>query len=185
MIRTSMRKTLILALFVFLFSAGIASTTQAASGIVVAKATAKTSSQVKKATAKKQPVKAKKTAAKKTVRRGPCTYCRSLAEGVDKSKAANATQWKGLVIGMNDGEKSLVITEAPKLNRIKAYPQRSVRITDDTKIITEEGWDGDFTNLDIGYKIEVSGAYDPTKRIVRATTIEVLDTPPAPVTKTK
>lgn len=181
----SMRKTLILALFVLFISTGIADAAQAASQIVTAKATAKIATQVKKVPTKNQQVKAKKTVAKKKARSGPCAYCRSLAEGVDKSKAAKATQWKGLVIGMNDGEKSLVITEAPKLNRIKAYPQRSIRITDDTRIITEDGGDGDFANLDIGYKVEVSGAYDPAKRTVSASTIEVLDVPSAPVTKTK
>ncbi len=169
-----MRKLLILAIFALFISTGITRDAFTASNVVIAKAVAK-----------KAPVQAKKVVAKKKKVSRVCNYCKSLAEGVDKSTAAKAAQWQGLVIGMNDGEKSLVITEAPKMNRIKAYPQRSIRITDETKIITEEGWDGDFANLDIGYKVEVRGNYDAKKRIVSATSIEIIDVPSTPVTKTK
>lgn len=128
----------------------------------------------KKSVAKKSVVKkavVKKKAVKKSV---TCVRCRSSAEGADHSKAAKATSWKGLVIGMNEGEKSLVITEAPKLDHIKAYAQRSVRIIDDTKILNKDGGDSSFDKLDIGYQVVVYGSYDAKKRIISASSVEVV-----------
>lgn len=186
-----MRKTLTLAVFALFFLSALPLHTFAAT-------TAKTSVSTKTTVAKKPVVKApakkvvkkpvKKVAvAKKVVKKKvvACGGCRSKAEGVDNSKASKAAQWSGTVIGINEGEKSLVITESTKLNHIKAFAQRSVRITDDTKIINPDGLEQDFTNMDIGYRIEVHGVYDAKKRIVQATAIEIVKIPEGPITKTK
>ena len=165
-----MRKKLILAIFATILTLTTPSISLAATKAKVAS--------VKLTSAKKT---VKKTVKKAAV----CVRCKSRAEGVDNSNSAKATSWSGTVIGINDGEKSLVITEASVLNHIKAFDQRSVRITSDNKISNKDGEEKDFTNMDIGYRIQVKGVYDAKKRIVHATAIEIVTVPNAPVTKTK
>lgn len=184
-----MRKLLIIAFFTFVaagFSIGEVSAKTAVvskSKTVVVKAVAKKPVVVKKTT---KAVPAKKVVTKKPAKKATvCVKCKSLAEGVDRSAAAKAASWKGTVIGLNEGEKSVVITEATKLNRIKAYPQRSILIDEDTKIIGKEGDELDFVNLDIGYRIEVKGSYDAKKRQIHASNVEIFSVPDQPITKTK
>lgn len=134
---------------------------------------------VKKAPAKKATAKTtKKKVVKKTV---TCARCKSLAEGADRSAAAKAKSWTGTVIGINEGEHSYVITEATALNRIKAYPQRSVIVSNATQI-TASGEQRDFSGIDVGYRIKVTGAYNANKRIIQADTISVVSAPLVPVT---
>src|SRR3989338_4607373 len=136
---------------------------------------------VKKAPAKK-PVVKKKVVAKKVV---ACARCRSLAEGADKSAASRANEWIGTVIGLNEGSRSVIITETTKLNHIKAYAQRNVEIDADTRIVTRDGEEKLFEQMDIGYRIEVKGKYDAKKRTIDAASIEIIEVPAAPITKTK
>jgi hypothetical protein len=103
-----------------------------------------------------------------------CVRCRSLAEGIDTSAASKAKSWTGTIIGINTGSRDVIITEATKLNRIKAFQQRNVIVDEDN-----------FKNLDIGYRVRVTGAYDAKKRTITAASIEILDVPEAPITKTK
>lgn len=139
------------------FAATIARTKHAA---VVAKKTVK------------KTVKSKKRTTKTS-----CARCRSRAEGADNSVAAHATSWTGTVIGINEGERSYVISEARALNHIKAYAQRSVRVADTTAIATPDGVQKDFSTIDIGYRISVTGSYDAKKRIIHASSIEIVETP--------
>lgn len=166
-----MQKLLKFAFFAFIIFFSTAGIAQAATSKISVKSPVVVKKAVVKKTVVKKVVAKKKAVVKKVV---TCVRCRSVAEGVDKSKAAKATSWKGLVIGVNEGEKSLVITEAPKLDHIKAYAQRSVRIIDDTKILDKEGVDTSFEQLDIGYKIVVYGSYDAKKRIIQASSVEVV-----------
>ncbi len=136
---------------------------------------------------KKPVVKApvKKAVVKKPVKAATCVRCPSLAEGTDKSKASKAAMWVGTVIGMNAGSHDVIITEATALNRIKAYPQRNISIDANTKIITTEGDEKTFNDMDIGYRVEVKGTYDAKKRTIKASSIEITKVPEVPVTKTK
>lgn len=140
-----------------------------------------------KAPVKKTVAAAKKAPAKKVVKKKVvvCARCRSLAEGVDRSKASKSSEWTGTVIGVNEGERSVIITESTKLNHIKAYAQRNVVIDDATKILTRDGEEKLFEQMDIGYRIEVKGKYDAKKRTIDAASIEIIDVPDAPITKTK
>lgn len=117
----------------------------------------------------KAPVKkvVKKVVKKKVV------VNKKLAEGTDKSKAAKATAWKGLVIGMNEGERSLVITEAPKLDHINAYAQRSILVSVNTQITSKAGEQINWQDLDIGKTLYVTGNYNAATRVIKASNIEV------------
>ncbi len=101
-----------------------------------------------------------------------CAECKSKAEGADKTKAATAAQWSGLIIGINDGARMFVITEAPQLNHIKNYAQRSVHVSDAT-IIRNNGDEIEFSSLPIGQKASVRGTYDSKKRTIYATEIDL------------
>ncbi len=114
-----------------------------------------------------------------------CIRCRSLAEGIDTSKASKAREWSGLVIGINLGSHDIIITEANKLDHIKAFQQRNIIVDGDTKIITEDGEDKTFNDIDIGYRIEVEGSYNTKKRTIIATRIRIVDVAVEPVVKTK
>lgn len=128
---------------------------------------------------------AKKTIVKAPVKAASCVRCKSLAEGADVSKASKADEWTGLVIGLNLGSHEVVITEANKLNHIKAYAQRNIVVDDDTTVITQDDDEKRFDDVDIGYRISVKGVYDAKKRSIKATTIEIMEVPDAPITKTK
>lgn len=150
-------------------------------GVAQAKTVAKTP--VKAVVAKKAaPVKkapAKKVVAKKPVKKAvvkktnaaTCVKCKSVAEGADKSAAARATSWSGTVIGINDGEHSYVVTEGTKLDHIKAFAQRSVRVTSGTELV-HNGQVFDFSQLDVGARVTVWGEYNSAKRIITATRVE-------------
>lgn len=116
-----------------------------------------------------------------------CNNCKalSLAEGADVSTAKNAAAWQGTVIGVNEGSRSLVITESNKLNRINAFAQRAVQVIDATVIVQGDDESIPFSSIDIGYRISVRGEYDPNQRVVSAHTIRILEIPNEPVTKTK
>lgn len=134
----------------------------------------------------KRAVVKKASAVKPAVKRAvTCVRCLSLAEGTDKSAASKAAEWTGTVIGLNEGARSVIITETTKLNRIKAYAQRNVEIKGDTLIIDADGDEKTFAEMDIGYRIEVKGAYDAKTRTIDAAEIEIIEVPDAPVTKTK
>ena len=122
-------------------------------------------------------------AAPVTKTRLACTSCRSRAEGMDVG-GARATQWKGTVIGINDGARGFVITESSQLNHIKAFSQWYVQISQATRIIDDLD-DKTFDEIDIGYVIEVKGKYDPRLRTIFATSLEVTSVPDEPVTRTK
>lgn len=143
--------------------------------------------QQEKTVVAKKPAVIKKTIVKRAATKSvvTCVRCLSLAEGADKSVASKNLEWTGTVIGLNEGARSVIITETTKLNRIKAFAQRNVEINDDTKIATTDGDEKIFTEMDIGYRIVVKGSYDPKTRTVEASEIEIIDVPDAPVTKTK
>lgn len=121
----------------------------------------------------KAPVKAPAKKVVKKVVKKKVVINKKLAEGTDKSKAAKATSWKGLVIGMNDGEHSLVITEAPKLDHINAYAQRSILIGAGTQIKNKAGEEVVWQDLDIGRTLYVTGSYNAKTRVIKASNIEV------------
>ncbi len=132
---------------------------------------------VKKPVVKKPVVVAKKITkakAKVIARRG-----KSLAEGVD-TRGANATAWQGTVIGINEGAHSIIITEATAINHIKAFQQRYVQVTDNTDI-TQNSEDRLYSQIDIGYRVTVRGAYDAKKRTISARSIEITSAPASPV----
>lgn len=139
------------------------------------------------ATATKQPVKKQVTAVavKKPVvsKSATCVRCKSLAEGTDV-KGAKSTSWIGTIIGINDGAEGIIITEARQLNRIKAYSQHYVELTDKTDIVRAED-EKEFNELDIGFRVRVTGSYNAKTRTVVANDIEILEVPAAPVTRTK
>lgn len=110
-------------------------------------------------------------------------YAASRAEGADIA-GARATAWKGTIIGINDGARGFIITEATQLNHIKAFSQRYIQITSDTVITNDEDVK-DYGDIDIGYRIEVKGTYNAKQRIITATSIEILQIPAVPVTRTK
>lgn len=112
---------------------------------------------------------------------GPqATYAitKSKAEGVDRTAAAKATSWVGTVIGINDGEKSLVLTEATKLDHIVGYQQRSAHLAGAS--ISKNGDDIGFSGVNIGDRVRVYGSYNATKRIITASRMEVGITAAAP-----
>lgn len=152
--------------------------------IFLAKATV-----VKKAVTPPKKVVAKKVAVKKVVKKpvkaATCVRCRSSAEGVDNSKASKANVWVGTVIGVNAGSHDVIITESTALNHIKAFAQRNISIDADTKIVTKNGDEKSFNDMDIGYRVEVRGLYDAKKRTIDASSIEIIKIPDAPITKTK
>ncbi|MCX6780575.1 MAG: hypothetical protein NT003_00425 [Candidatus Magasanikbacteria bacterium] len=150
-------------------------------------ATAATKAPVKTVSSAKKATPVKKAVAKKPVKKvsKTCVECKSKAEGADKSAASKADSWKGLVIGVNEGSRGVIITEATVLNHIKAYAQRYIAIDDNTKIVTKEGEEKTFDQMDIGYSVQVTGKYDAAKRTIRAAAIEIITMPSAPITKTK
>lgn len=141
--------------------------------------------EVQKTSTTKEVVTTKAPAKKATVKAASCARCRSLAEGVDTTKASKAALWTGTVIGINAGSHDVIITEATALNRIKAYPQRNISINDKTKIVTKDGDEKNFDFMDIGYRVEVKGSYDAKSRTIKASSIEIIKVPDAPITKTK
>lgn len=127
-----------------------------------------------------------KTPVKKTVvKAASCVRCVSLAEGADTSKASKAVVWVGTVIGVNAGSHDVIITEATALNRIKAYQQRNIKVGVNTKITTKGGDEKNFDYVDIGYRVEVRGSYDAKSRTIKASSVEIVKVPDAPITKTK
>ncbi|MCX6780850.1 MAG: peptidoglycan-binding domain-containing protein [Candidatus Magasanikbacteria bacterium] len=94
----------------------------------------------------------------------------SKAEGVDRTVAAKAESWSGLIIGINEGEKSLVITEAPKLDHISAYAQRSILVNSSTTLVKNNARVS-FDAFDIGEKVVVTGIYNAGKRIITARSV--------------
>lgn len=109
----------------------------------------------------------------------------SLAEGVDRSKASKALVWEGSVIGINAGSHDVIITESTALNRIKAFAQRNIKVGARTEIVMKDGDDKKFDDLDIGYRVQVHGSYDPKTRTIFASLVEIIKVPDAPITKTK
>lgn len=101
-----------------------------------------------------------------------CAECKSLAEGTDRSKAARAASWTGLVIGINEGEHSVILTDAPRINHIKGYAQRSVLFSDATEL-TQSGSTITFANINIGDRLRAYGSYNANTRRVSATRVEV------------
>lgn len=127
-----------------------------------------------------------KTPVKKTVAKAvSCVRCASLAEGPDRSTASKATVWVGTVIGVNAGSHDVIITEANALNHIKAYQQRNISVGANTKITTKSGDEKNFDYVDIGYRVEVKGSYDAKTRTIKASSVEIVKVPDAPITKTK
>lgn len=100
----------------------------------------------------------------------------SKAEGKDTTAAARAQQWSGLVIGVNEGSRILVITEAPKLDHIKAYPQRTIALQGDTELVRNDEVI-DFSAFQIGMRVTAQGSYNASTRIISANTISVGSTP--------
>lgn len=97
---------------------------------------------------------------------------RSRAEGKDNSAAARASSWTGTIIGVNMGDQSVVVTDGVKLDHIKKFAQRSVKISDSTEII-KDGEVVTFDALDVGQRITAYGSYNPKSRIVTAVRVEV------------
>ncbi len=141
--------------------------------------------EVQETTTTKTTVTAKTSANKAVVKAASCARCRSFAEGADTTKASKAVVWTGTVIGINTGSHDVIITEATALNRIKAFQQRNISIDGKTKIVTKDGDEKDFDFMDIGYRVEVKGSYDAKKRTIKASSIEIIKVPDAPITKTK
>lgn len=141
----------------------------------------------KKVVATKKPVKKPvvKKVVKKSVKAATCVRCKSLAEGADNSKASKAAVWSGTVIGINAGSHDVIITEATALNRIKGFAQRNVNVDANTKIIMKDGDEKSFNDMDIGYRIEVRGAYNTKLRTIKASSVTIIKVPDAPITKTK
>ncbi len=97
---------------------------------------------------------------------------RSRAEGADRTAAARASEWTGTIIGVNFGEHSVVITEGTKLDHIKKFAQRSVKVTSDSQVF-KNGEFAAFEDLDVGQRITVSGSYNAKSRIVTAERVDI------------
>lgn len=97
---------------------------------------------------------------------------KSKAEGVDRTAAAKAAQWSGLVIGVNEGAHQFIITEAPRLDKIYSYAQRTVSVSENTEII-KTSQAVSFADISIGEKITVRGSYNTKTRIITASRLVV------------
>lgn len=97
---------------------------------------------------------------------------RSKAEGADRTAAARASEWTGTIIGVNFGEHSVVITEGTKLDHIKKFAQRSIKITSDSEVF-KNGEPVAFEDLDVGQRITVRGSYNAKQRIVTAERVDI------------